>query len=319
MPSRIATLTLNPAVDIACRTASVQPTHKNRTYGERLDPGGGGINVARVVHALGGDAIALIMSGGITGRLIEELLDEVHLPWKALPVQGRTRLSLNVHDERSDLEYRFVPEGPTVSVSEWQAALQVLREVDADWVVASGSLPPGVPTDFYATAAEIAVARGQRFALDTSGPALRAALGHGIELLKLSLRELESVVERDLPDARSQEKEAAGLVERGAARLVALSLGDKGAMLVGKGVVLRMAAPAVTVRTAVGAGDSFLAGLVLGLARGLSYQQALAYGTAAGAAAVTTFGTAQVNPADVERLYVQLVEECAGGSGLPGA
>jgi 6-phosphofructokinase 2 len=309
MPSRIVTLTLNPAVDIACNTASVQPTHKNRTFGDRLDPGGGGINVARVVHALGGDALALIMSGGITGRLIEELLDEVHLPWKALPVQGRSRLSLNVHDERSGLEYRFVPEGPAVSEAEWQAALQALREVEAEWVVASGSLPPGVPTDFYARAAEIAVSRNQRFALDTSGAALRAALGHGIELLKLSLRELESVVARELPDDRSQEREAMGLVERGATRLVALSLGEKGAVLVGKDVLIRMAAPTVSVRTAVGAGDSFLAGLVLGLSRGLPYFEALAYGTAAGAAAVTTFGTAHVDVAEVERLYGELIKQ----------
>lgn len=147
---------MNPAVDLACTAAGVQPTHKIRTFDERLDPGGGGINVARVVHALGGEALALIMTGGVTGRLVEELLDEVGVPWQAVPVRGRTRISLAVHDRQNDVEYRFVPEGPRVEEGEWRAILGILQETDAEWIVASGSLPRGVPSDFYAQAASIA-------------------------------------------------------------------------------------------------------------------------------------------------------------------
>ena len=101
MTARIATLTVNPAVDLASTAATVQPTHKIRTFNERLDPGGGGINVARVVHVLGGHALALIMSGGVTGRLVEELLDEASVPWQAVPIHSRTRISLNVLDRQS--------------------------------------------------------------------------------------------------------------------------------------------------------------------------------------------------------------------------
>jgi 6-phosphofructokinase 2 len=97
----IATLTLNPAMDLACSAAAVRPTHKIRTVAERFDPGGGGVNIARVVHALGGDALALIMTGGVTGRLVEELLDEAGVRWKPLPIHGRTRITLNVHDLQS--------------------------------------------------------------------------------------------------------------------------------------------------------------------------------------------------------------------------
>jgi 6-phosphofructokinase 2 len=299
-------LTLNPAVDLACTAASVRPTHKTRTFEERFDPGGGGINVARVVHVLGGDALALIMTGGVTGRLVEELLDEAGVRWQALPIRGRTRISVTVHDRQSRLEYRFVPGGPYVEQDEWNGALNALQEAEVEWIVASGSLPRGVPADFYAQAAAIASRRGQKFVLDTSGSALRAAIGHGIELLKLSLSELQFLIRRELHDPQAQEKEVALLIRSGAARMIAVSLGRDGAILGTSEGVSRLPAVKVEECSAVGAGDSFLAGLVLGLARGVSDREALALGIAAGAASVATYGTAQVRRADVETLCRKL-------------
>jgi 6-phosphofructokinase 2 len=301
--AQIITLTLNPAVDMAATAAAVRPTHKIRTFDERLDPGGGGINVARVVHALGGDALALIMTGDVTGHLVEELLDEAAVRWHALHIRGRTRISLNVHDRQSGLEYRFVPEGPNVEADEWHGILNVLRDVEAEWIVASGSLPRGVPADFYAQAAAIAAERGQRFVLDTSGAALRAAVGHGLELLKVSLGELEFLISRELADPRSQEEAVTSLIRSGAVRMIAVSLGRDGAILGTGDGIHRLPAVSVQERSAVGAGDSFLAGLVLGLARGMSHRDALAFGVAAGAAAVVTYGTAQVRPGDLEVFY----------------
>lgn len=303
---RIVTLTLNPALDMAVTAASVRPTHKIRTFEERFDPGGGGINVARVIHVLGGDALALIMTGGATGRLVEELLDEAGVRWQALPIRGRTRISVTVHDRQSDLEYRFVPEGPNVEEEEWNGALNILQEAEGEWIVASGSLPRAVPVDFYAKAAAIASRRGQKFVLDTSGSALRAAIGQGTELLKLSLSELEFLIGRELHDSKSQEKEVASLIRARAARMIAVSLGRDGAILGTSGGVSRCPAVKVEERSAVGAGDSFLAGLVLGLARGASDTEALALGVAAGAASVATYGTAQVRRDDVETIYRKL-------------
>jgi 6-phosphofructokinase 2 len=303
MPPRIVTLTLNPAIDLASTAQNVVPMHKNGTFDERLDAGGGGINVARVVHALGGEVLALIMTGGVTGRLIEELLDEAGVPWRALPIRGRTRISLNVHDRRSGLEWRFVPAGPEVVEGEWRRALEILQEVAADWIVASGSLARGMPVAFYAKAAAIAAERGQKFVLDTSGAALKEAVGHGIELLKLSLAELEFLLGRKLVDANSREREVAALISSGAARMIALSLGREGALLASGHRIIRLPAWAVEEQSAVGAGDSFVAGLVLGLARGLSHHDALALGIAAGAAAVATYGTAQVTRDRVEEIY----------------
>ena len=175
--------------------------------------------------------------------------------------------------------------------------------MDGEWIVASGSLPRGVPADFYAQAATIASQRDQKFVLDTSGAALRAAISHGIELLKLSLAELEFLIGRELPDPQSQEKEIASLIRSGAARMIAVSLGRAGAILWTNEGVNRLPAVKVEECSAVGAGDSFLAGLVLGLARGMSHRDSLALGISAGAASVTAYGTARVRRAEVETLY----------------
>ena len=303
---RIVTLTLNPAVDIACRVAAIQSTHKMRTTGERYDPGGGGINVARVLLALGTPALALIMAGGVTGKLIQELLDEDGVRWQCLPINGRTRINQNVHDDATALEYRFVAAGPRISEAEWRHVLVVLGSVEAEWVVASGSLPLGVPSGFYGEAAAIALRRGQKFVLDSSGPALREAIGRGIELLKLSLSELEFLVGVKLAEPERREAEVVALQRSGAARMIAVSLGRDGALLATSSGLIRLGALPVQEQSAVGAGDSFLAGLVLGLARGLPERSALALAISAGSAAVMSYGTALVRREEVEIMFRQL-------------
>ena len=173
MSPRIITLTVNPALDIACSTDVVQHTHKIRTGDDHLDPGGGGINVARVLHELGGDTLAVLMAGGVTGALVEELLDEADVPRRTVPIRGRTRICFTVLERSTGLEYRFVPEGPSVTQRDWHAMLHALEEIDGGWIVASGSLEHGMPEDIYAWVARLARRRGQRFVLDTSGPALQ--------------------------------------------------------------------------------------------------------------------------------------------------
>jgi 6-phosphofructokinase 2 len=317
MPApRIVTLTLNPALDLATTAETVHPTRKIRTFGEHFDPGGGGINVARVVHTLGGSALAILLAGGAIGQFVTELLTEAGVAHQVVPTRGRTRISLTVIEQSSGLEYRFVPQGPELVEAEWQAALGLLETVEADWLVASGSLPRGAPTDIYAQVARIAARRGQRFVLDTSGPALAAALGSGIDLLKPSLGELEALLGRPVPDAAAQAAEASALVRSGAARMVALTLGRDGAVLATPAGVLRLRPEATVVQSAVGAGDSFLAAMTLALARGESAARALAWGIAAGSAALGGIGTARLTRADVEARYHALI---AAGCGTPDA
>ena len=292
MKRSIVTLTMNPTVDIASDADAVRPVRKVRTRNESFDPGGGGVNVSRVLRELGADTLAVIMAGGVSGRLLEELLSEAGLPHTSIPTEGRTRVSYTVHDLGAKLEYRFVPEGPVVAEHEWGAALDALDAAQGGWVVASGSLPRGVPVDFYGRAAAAASRRERRFVLDTSGAPLRAALGRGLTLIKPSRGEFETLMGEAFETPEAQEAAALRLVRDGAAELVAVTLGHEGAILAEPAGVLRLPALDVPALGAVGAGDSFLAAMVCALSRGESPREAFALGMAAGAAAVMRPGTA---------------------------
>lgn len=302
----IVTLTLNPAIDASALAEAVRPVHKVRTTGERFDAGGGGINVARVLRELGGETYAIYLAGGATGGVLDELLDAAAVPHRRLTISGHTRISYTVNDRSSGLEYRFVASGPRIEDAECHAVLAAIEDLDCDYLVASGSLPRGVSADFYATVAGIARRKGFRFVLDSSGDALAGGLRGGVHLVKPSLSELEFLAGRRLPDAASQQEAALALVREGAAQIVALTLGRDGAVLVTDGMVLRMPAIDVVTKSAVGAGDSFLAAMTFGLAQGRSAEDAFILGTAAGAATATTPGTELCRREDVERFYEQV-------------
>src|SRR5215218_2972275 len=187
--AEIVTLTMNPALDIARATEIIEPSRKLRCEAPCYDPGGGGINIARAVHMLGGDALAVFPAGGASGQMIEGLLREEGVPHAAVPVAGITRESLAVVERRSGQQYRFLLPGPELGAHDQERLIDALAAritSRTKFVVASGSLPPGAPTDFYRRIACLARDRGMRFALDTSGEALTGA-GIGIFLIKASL------------------------------------------------------------------------------------------------------------------------------------
>lgn len=300
---RIATLTMNPTIDGSSDAPAVQHTHKVRTSNERFDPGGGGINVARVLARLGNAVEAVYLAGGVTGPVLDGLLDRVALPRRRIPIAGDTRISMAVHDCQSGKEYRFVPQGPEISAAEGEACLDAVDDLACDWLVLSGSLPRGLPDDFYGRIAARARTRGIAVALDTSGAALKATLAHGgLALVKPSQGELEQLVGRPLNDPGAQETAARDIVARGGAEMVAVSRGHEGALLVHREGALALPAIPVEVRSAVGAGDSFVAGMVHGLARGWAVEQAFRLAIAAGTAAVLSPGTDLCQRADVARL-----------------
>jgi 6-phosphofructokinase 2 len=305
MTARIITLTPNPALDIACTADAVRPTIKIRTRDERYDPGGGGVNVSRVLHGLGAETLALMLAGDVTGKEVGELLDAEGVAWQAVQIAGRTRISYTVHAADGS-EFRFVPPGPAVQPAEWQALLALLEQRQGNWVVASGSLPPGAPDDFYAQASDIAHRAGRKFALDSSGPALRQAVGHRVEVLKLSLDEMRFLTGHALPDDASIEAELTMLLRNGAARGIAVSLGADGAILATADGLRRRPAVKVEVRSAVGAGDTFLAGMVLAMSRGSDAATALRFATAAAAVAVSRYGTAQIDADSVRAMEATL-------------
>lgn len=298
----VVTLTLNPTIDSASEAEQVRPTRKIRTFNERYYPGGGGINVARVIASLGGAALPVYTAGGPTGGLLADLLRTQGFASTVIPIAGTTRISHAVYERTTGLEYRFVAEGPEVSEGEWRRCLTTVEALDFDWLVASGSLPRGVPVGAYAELAAIAAARGARFVLDTSGPALAAAVAAGgVYLLKPSLGELAALVGRPLATLAEQEAAALELVAGGVA-VVALTMGHHGALLAHRDGVLLLRPPPVVARSTTGAGDSFLAGLVFGLTTGRSVEAAFRLAVAAGTAAVLTPGTELCDPADVAEL-----------------
>lgn len=301
---RVATLTLNPAIDGSCEAEQVFPTHKVRTFGERYDPGGGGVNVARMLARLGERVEVLYLAGGATGTLLDELLGEKGLTRHRIPIADHTRMSMAVFERQTGKEFRFVPEGPLLAPAEWQAALDHCERLDCGWLVASGSLPRGVPQDFYARLSRIAQARGIKLVLDTSGPALAAALAAGgLYLVKPSLGEFEAFVGRPLPTPADVGTAALELVRSGKAAHVAVTMGHEGAVLAHAGGVLVHPGIAVEVKSATGAGDSFVGGMVHGFLRGEDAAGAFRYGMAAGTAAVLNPGTDLAHPDDVARIW----------------
>jgi 6-phosphofructokinase 2 len=303
----IVTVTINPAIDATAIAEAVRPTRKIRTSNATLEPGGGGINVARVIAELGGRCRAIYCAGGLTGGVFDTLIESVGVERTRIGIEGSTRVSHIVLERSTGLEYRFVPEGPFIREAEWQSLLSAVSTCAADYVVASGSLAPGVPSDFYARLGELVRGRGQRFVLDTSGPALEAALdAGGIYLAKPSLGELEALVGRPLATPGEQERAAREIVARSGTELLAVSLGAEGALLASAAGVVRVPAPALRARSAVGAGDSFLGAMTLRLAQGMTPVEALAWGVAAGSAAVTTSHAELCRRADVERIHAEL-------------
>lgn len=301
--TKVLCIALNPTIDVSCDAKRVQSMHKTRTTNQRQDPGGGGVNVARVISELGGDPELTYLSGGATGILLDAFLAETGIALHSFPISNPVRMAFAVHEETSGIEYRFVPEGPEVASSELQPIIDLLGETDADYVVASGSLPRGVPEDTYAKMIDPVVQRGGRFVIDTSGPSLKAALDHGnVFLFKPSLGELQKLAGRPLDEdgVRNFAKE---LVDKGAAENVTVTLGTKGALLVNKDTVLRVPARHVAAKSAVGAGDSFVGALVWSLTEGHPMEEAFRLGVAAGAATALTSGTELCRRTDVLSLY----------------
>ena len=304
MPALI-TLTLNPALDLATTTDHIAPTHKLRCGPVQRFAGGGGINVARVLHRLGADVCAWALAGGAAGTQVRQLLAAEGVPTLLQPISGDTRENFSVVETTTSQEFRFVLPGPTLQASEWQACLDALatHTPPPRWLIASGSVPPATPADFSAQLARAASGRGARVAVDTSGPPLAAALQAGVALVKPSLRELRDVMQKPLEHAADWCTAAQSLVHSGAADIVALSVGEQGAVLATHEGVWQAPAlnvPATTGTT--GAGDCFLATLVWALDRGDAPAEALRWGVAAGAAALLHPGTTLAQADDVRRL-----------------
>ena len=303
---RIVTLCMNPALDITTSTEVVRATDKLRCAAARYDPGGGGINVAHVAQVLGAAATAVFPAGGPAGELVDKLLVAEGLTTHRITIGGSTRESFTIDELSTERQYRFVLPGPELTLSEQTDCLLQLRRAAASAaiVVASGTLPPGVPEDFYQQVATVCADLGAMFLLDSSGGGL-THVNSGVFLIKPSLRELREAVGRALTTDTEQLKAAREIIERGAAQYVLVSRGADGALLASRDGGQLFAPVPVPPGSGVGAGDAMVAGVAVGLTRGWPLTKAVRLGIAAGAAMLLTPGTAPCTREDTERLFEQ--------------
>jgi len=304
----IVTLTMNPAIDVNTSVDNFVAERKLRCGNPSREPGGGGINVSRAIRKLGGESIALYTCGGLTGQMFQELLHHEGLNHRPIPIKDGTRENIIVYEESSTLQYRLCMPGPMITDDEMKSSLDQIIALDPrpDFIVASGSLPPGAPKNFYAEAARVAKQLDSKIIVDTQGEPFQLALEEGLFLVKPNLRELSQLGEHLIENEKQIEDMAEKIVQSSRSEVVVVSLGAAGALMVTKEESRYIRPSAVPIKSKVGAGDSMVAGIVLALSRGNTIQDSVSFGVAAGTAAVMTPGTELCRREDTERLFKEM-------------
>ncbi len=302
----ILTVTPNPSLDRTYEVPGLRRGAVLRADGDRVEPGGKGVNVSRAVADAGGRTAAVIPLGGPEGALLARLLDERGIEVAAVPLTGSTRVNVTLVEPDGTLT-KVNAAGPELSAAEAAALLAAVRSrsAGAEWVACCGSLPRGPGPGWYAELVAAVHRAGAPVALDTSGEALAAALAGRPEVVKPNAEELAEAVGRPLATVGDAVKAAEELRARGAGTVLA-SLGADGQLLVSEGGVHWGNAPVATIRSDVGAGDASLAGF---LAAGGHGPAALAAALAHGAAAVGLPGSAMPGLADLDPASVVITAD----------
>lgn len=304
---KIVTLTLNPAVDISTATESVAAEIKVRCDEPEFDPGGGGINVSRAIKKLGGDSLAIFTAGGTSGEMLKLLLQREALNMLPVAVSGITRENFTVFEKTTTLQYRFNMPGARMSPDEVQRCTDAVLRQEADYLVASGSPPPGVPDTYFADLTRAAHQKGMRVIVDTSGKALEAMKGADPYLLKPNIGELETFSGEKFQGEDHLRAVGQRLIAQNLCEVLVVSLGAGGAALITHDGFAQIRPPVVPVKSKVGAGDSMVGGTVLALARGADLIEAVKFGVAAGTAAVMNAGTELCRREDVETIVRHVI------------
>lgn len=301
----IITLTLNPAIDETVEVERFNDGDTNRVLSIRRDIGGKGINVARVLKELGYEPLACGFAPGSLGRLIEDTLVDSGIGTELITFEGETRTNINVIDRERHSHTVLAAAGPMVPPEAVEHLRErLLRRIRPDtWLALAGSIPPPLDPSLHVELIKAVAERGGATALDADGPVVTAILESDARptVLKINAHELERVIGEPVPDPQAALYAARDLQRRGMINVV-VTLGQHGAVAVTTSGEFRVLAPPVEVQSAVGAGDAFLAGLLLGLKRGRGWERALELASAAGAAVCLTPGTQLCRAKEVERL-----------------
>jgi 1-phosphofructokinase family hexose kinase len=310
----IVTVTLNPAIDQTLVLDRFVAGDTLRVKGSRLDPGGKGINVSRVIRELGGESVAMGFAPGGLGRYIEQTLKDDGIECSFVHTKGETRTNITIVDEARHMQTILSDPGPQTDTRFVEQLLARLRKRlrANDWLVVAGSVPPPLRPEIYAEIISLARDNWVHTVLDADGPALAAGVAGRPEMVKGNRRELERLLGHSLGDEEST-LEAARVLRERAIRMAVVTRGREGAVAVCDDGSWRSLAPRVRAVSAVGSGDAFLAGIVLCLSGGGSMEEALRLGVAAGTASVLTPGTELCHRREVDilqpRVKVQRVQQ----------
>jgi 6-phosphofructokinase 2 len=304
----ILTITLNPAVDVAASVAEVVPDRKLYTSEPRVDPGGGGVNVARTIHKLGGEATALVAVGGVMGSRLIDLLHAEGVTTLPVPVSGETRQSFAVTSESTGAQYRFSLPGETLVKADAERLLTAIKKaapVDG-YIVLSGGVAPGLGDDFPQQIQTAIAPHTERLVVDTSKSPLTRILSRPtapVYLLRVDQAEAAQAAQHAMDAIADSMTFASQLVARGVARMVVAGRGAEGSVLVTQDARYLCRSVEVPVRSKIGAGDAFVGAMTLALARGETPEQALRWGVAAASATVGTDATQLCDRATTEELF----------------
>jgi 6-phosphofructokinase 2 len=278
------------------------------------EPGGGGINVSRALRHLGCESLAMYFAGGYSGNFFQELVKNEDIHSLVIPIQGNTRTNIIVVEESTHQQYRFGMVSPPVEEQDWQLFLATLEKQSGyEYVIASGSLPAGVPLDFFGRVSAIVKKHDAKLIVDTSGDALKHAITEGVYMIKPNLNELSFLCGQVQLDKEEVVAAAKSIIKTKGCEVVAVSLGKEGAMLITANEYWHIVPPPIIPKSTVGAGDSMVAGIVYALSKGFGWEDVLRFGVSCGTAATMNEGTALCKKEDVDRLYQQLKAQVTVG------
>ena len=307
--AKIITITLNPALDTASLTDRILPDKKLRCESPKFEPGGGGVNVSRAIHKLGGESLAIYPAGGSTGDHYNELLEQEGISTQVLPIQDWMRQNLSLVTRSDSQQYRFVMPGAELTNEEQKQLLEIIKQSDAEYCVISGSFPKGIQDSFEYEMIEACQHKKMKVIFDSSADSLVKAVEHGgLYLIKPNGAELAAMAGMEVENPDDLENQARKLIDERKAEVVLVSLGPQGAMLVTRDFCEQIVPPRVRKNSTVGAGDSMVGATVLALAEGMSIREAARRGVAAGTAATMNYGTELCKKEDVDRLYQWILE-----------
>ena len=303
---QIATVTINPSLDKSTHFKELVAEQKIRCEQPRYDAGGGGINVSKAIAELGGNSLCLFTSGGSAGEMLEELLQKKNMETKVIRTKSWTRENFIAFENKTKAQYRFGFPGNELSEAEQKSIIDTIKEIKTNFLVLSGSLNDGLPTNFYHTIAEKAKVSGIKVIVDTSGDSLKKVIETGVYLIKPNIGELAKLMGVEYLEKNDVEKAAKTLIENKYSEIVVVSLGAAGAFLVTEDQTEFVKAPKIEKKSTVGAGDSMVGGMVWALSQNKTLKEVIQWGVACGTAATMNEGTQLFKKEDAERLFQEL-------------